>query len=422
MTTADNDDIPIILLKTKSTPTDTYADYFSQFRIVRPDNNSSSSSSNGDITFDPINLAVLEHTFNEENIREVESLLVNGAFDDVHEEEAKEDDDDRTGEERRPRRHYGGIIFTSQRAVEAFVDIVQRVAAVTEAAGKDRIQRIPPRSHRASSVSHMVVIPDKLIKRNWRDAPQRQPQSRIRLSAKTAFYVVGPATHRALLSSPFIPPSSVYGHDSGNGDRLAQFILRHYNSIYPNTITPTGNNNNNNNNKREKPPLLFLAGETRRDIIPRTLMRDPSLSADQRIHVEELVVYETRLLPSFADDLRATLDRLLLFGNEKPPTAAAAAAAAAPIWIVVFSPTGCRELLTVVGILDDDDEEKEETGREKKREWSSKDQVKIASIGPTTQSYLLDELGFRPHVCAEKPTPESVAEAIRGWMVGMMKR
>ncbi|KAI9791487.1 MAG: hypothetical protein M1816_003831 [Peltula sp. TS41687] len=375
--------IPILLLKTASTPSDAYADYFSQLRLPRP-------NSNGDenITFEPvINLPVLEHTFHEENIHAVEQLLLDGAFCSPSWTSPEDEDEYATtittvasresSGRRRRKQYYGGIIFTSQRAVEAFVEVVRRVAVV-------------------------VVEEDK--------------------EADTVFYVVGPATHRALLSSPDIPAACVFGDETGNGERLAQFILTHYNALHTApTTSNTSNSNSSNtsisNSRRTKPPLLFLAGETRRDIIPRTLMTSDS---QRRIQVDELVVYETRLLRSFAGDLQKTLDALFEKENEKDGSQDRTRTRTV-VWVVVFSPTGCRELLDVLGRLrdhrdedgDGDGEEREGDGRQGERR---RQQVKIVTIGPTTRAYLVEEFGFQPDGWARKPSPEGVAEVIENCM------
>lgn len=39
-------------------------------------------------------------------------------------------------------------------------------------------------------------------------------------------------------------------------------------------------------------------------------------------------------------------------------------------------------------------------------------ETRVVTIGPTTKEFLEVELGFEPDVCAEKPTPEGVGEAI----------
>lgn len=81
------DRIPILLLKTKSVPDDGYQDYFS-------------SSS-----FLPTFVPVLEHNANSTNLGKVHSLLL----------------------ERELTSQYGGMIFTSQRAVEGFASVVKEI-------------------------------------------------------------------------------------------------------------------------------------------------------------------------------------------------------------------------------------------------------------------------------------------------------
>ena len=84
--------IPVLLLKTKSHPTDAYEQHFSQ------------QSSPG-LGFEPIFIPVLEHTLNEANVSHLADL--------VSSEEIREE--------------YGGVIFTSQRAVEAWIEVGRRV-------------------------------------------------------------------------------------------------------------------------------------------------------------------------------------------------------------------------------------------------------------------------------------------------------
>lgn len=86
---ADGSNIPVLLLKTKSTPNDGYLERFS-----------------ADGTFDPIFVPVLEHQFMEEGM--------NVFRDGLRERIFRKDESAR----------YGGLIFTSQRAVEAFAKLV----------------------------------------------------------------------------------------------------------------------------------------------------------------------------------------------------------------------------------------------------------------------------------------------------------
>jgi uroporphyrinogen-III synthase len=188
-----------------------------------------------------------------------------------------------------------------------------------------------------------------------------------------------------LKSIPQTPPLSIFGSETGNGEALAQFMLDHYGNWYA--------------NRPSKPPLLFLVGEQRRDIIPKTLM-DLEFPEDKQIPVDELVVYETGVMERFEQD----------FGELLQNTGDCEVR-----WIVVFSPTGCQAMLQTLNMLDT------ETGRVKtgergggcgNRKGKGQRTTYIATIGPTTRDYLRKSFGFEPDVCAGKPSPEGIGEAI----------
>ncbi|KAL4920271.1 hypothetical protein BDW62DRAFT_177051 [Aspergillus aurantiobrunneus] len=80
----------ILLLKTKSSPHDGYDEFFSP-------------------SFKPTFVPVLSHNFHCQNLSLIKALFENGSLHPG------------------PRRRYGGLIFTSQRAVEAFADMVRGV-------------------------------------------------------------------------------------------------------------------------------------------------------------------------------------------------------------------------------------------------------------------------------------------------------
>lgn len=87
------DKVPILLLKTKSMPGDGYEDIFSQ-----PQDG---------LCFDPSFVPVLEHRVQEDGMTKIDSKLKSKMIG------------------RHVGAAYGGLIFTSQRAVEAFVRLVQ---------------------------------------------------------------------------------------------------------------------------------------------------------------------------------------------------------------------------------------------------------------------------------------------------------
>ncbi|CAI7641431.1 unnamed protein product [Penicillium discolor] len=295
---------PILLLKTKSSPHDGYEDFF--------------SAQNYTPTFIP----VLEHRFLKNNLTQVRDQFRTGAFNT---------------NASTPRK-YGGLIFTSQRAVEGFAQMIEDEKDVT---------------------------------------------FNIKTSPPLILYTVGPATARTLttLRDKHLPDALIHGADTGTGENLAHLILSHYDSLYP----------------IDKPALLFLVGEVRRDIIPKTLM-DKTLPVEKRVGVEELVVYETGVMESFEGDFADVMGR-----------------SSGDVWVVVFSPTGCEAMLRVLGLgpfasTGSGAGAGNGTGNEK---------VFVATIGPTTRDHLREKFGFEAHVCAPKPSPEGVLEGIEKFMSGV---
>ncbi|KAK4991967.1 uroporphyrinogen-III synthase [Elasticomyces elasticus] len=318
--------VPILLLKTKSSPTDSYEEYFSttDFSVYQP-------------SFVP----VLEHRFREETLSWLHSTVENGGF-------ARDLPD--------PGTKYGGLILTSQRAVEAFTAVVAQFPL---------------------EIRHSI------------------------LPASLPLYVVGPATARSLRALNL--PCPILGEETGNGGALARFILSNHTNLAPppNSQTVAAIDRAATAATQRKFPLLFLVGEQRRDIIPKTL-QSPTLPPAQRIPVYEEIIYETGEMASFRSDFTAACRRNARCGAKKQ-------------WFVVFSPTGCEAMLQGLGWLDD------ETGRAKTgcggRVGRSRDDgggcdMFVATIGPTTRDHLIDRFGFEPHVCAERPSPEGVGEAI----------
>lgn len=98
--------IPVLLLKTRSQPHDAYEDFFSNSTSrSREPKGSGPSESEAHVSFLPQFVPVLEHRPNTQNLATLEESLSRGGL----------------------RRKYGGMIFTSQRAVEAWGDVVKRV-------------------------------------------------------------------------------------------------------------------------------------------------------------------------------------------------------------------------------------------------------------------------------------------------------
>ncbi|TQV98295.1 uroporphyrinogen-III synthase HemD [Cordyceps javanica] len=283
--------VPVLLLKTQSTPGDSYHDKLTAAQLPQGRR------------LAPIFVPVLRHKFDEAGLDTLRGLLR----------------DQRIGS--RPDASYGGLIFTSQRAVEAFAHVVNTEKPAQEAPSWPNLEDVP-------------------------------------------IYSVGPATTRALSAVTQTPTLQVSGEHTGNGEALAHYILDHYGTRHSDRST--------------KPPLLFLVGEQRRDIIPRTLM-DPSLAPARRIKVTERVVYGTGVMESFAADFSRELiasDAIVREPSALPSR-----------WVVVFSPTGCESMLYELGMLD----------HAGKYVPGARDgNTCIATIGPTTRDFLIDTFGFYP--------------------------
>lgn len=313
------DQIPIYLLKTKSSPTDSYEEYFA-------------SLSNNGKRYKPLFVPVLEHMFRDDTLRTLRRSAERFAFAGGSEATARQKATNN------PAKRYGGVVFTSQRAVDAFGTVVAK------------------------------LDPEKLGMLFDREMPM---------------YVVGSATAKGVRALGL--PCPVVGEETGNGEALAKFILDWHKTLSRDVTCLNG----------RKLPLLFLVGEQRRDIIPKTLQAE-ELSESDRIPVQEVVVYETGEMTTFEEDFTELIKE-------------AKAAKVKEQWAVVFSPQGCEAMLLALNWLD------EKTGQYSKgrREiMSGPMATRIATIGPTTREFLMTQFGFEPDVCAEKPTPEGVGEGI----------
>lgn len=299
--------VPVLLLKTKSAPVDTYEELF-----LTLDNGG----------YAPVFVPVLEHRFKRDALCEVRRHVTSRGL---------------VPKSTNGLATYGALIFTSQRAVEAFAEVVEEI--------------------RKEGTLHVDdVLPESL-----------------------PLYVVGPATARGLRALGLKCP--ILGEETGNGEALAGFILQHYNGMYPDTPNP---------------PVLFMVGDKRRDVIPKTLQSE-ELDSNTRAKVDELVIYETGEMQSFKENF-STIWRCNAETGLKRQ------------WVVVFSPTGCRAMLESLDLLD------LETGRAKASTCTDQRDIFIATIGPTTRDYLIQEFGFTPDVCAAKPTPEGIADGIRDFL------
>lgn len=241
---------------------------------------------------------------------------------------------------------YGALIFTSQRAVACF----------NTALTSPPIQRLPEETKKALRIS---------------------------------LYTVGPATEKALreIRDREIPQCKIFGGErAGNGEMLARSMLGEGDIEDKYTIQDDGGG------KPRMKPVLFLVGETRRDIIPRMLM-SPDLGVEDRIQVDEMVVYQTNESDEFQFAFESTIKQI---------------DASITRWIVLFSPTAGKGVLKGLGWLD------ETTGR--RIETLTKRSTFVACIGPTTRDYLEKEFGVIADVTASRPSPQGVKDCIESFM------
>ena len=313
----DDGRVPVLLLKTKSVPHDGYEHFF---------------STASDHAYAPVFIPVLNHRLRSEALEKIRGLIEEKAFS------VKDG-------------KYGGIIFTSQRAVAAFVSVIEELRATGVQSTEARLFDVP-------------------------------------------LYVVGQATARSLRELNLRNP--ILGENTGNAELLAHFILEDFNKRRSN-IDNTG---------MQKPKLLFLVGEQRRDTLPRMLQSD-QLTQDHRIGVDELVVYETEEMESFRSDFESAC-----VSNWQSSVSVQ--------WVVVFSPAGCKVALESIGkVTSKTGPEVNATDTDTKAHQSTR--TFVATIGPTTQDYLSHELDFHADVCAPKPSPEHLGEAIQRFMSTLKK-
>ncbi|KAL9006538.1 MAG: hypothetical protein Q9188_000698 [Gyalolechia gomerana] len=327
--------IPVLLLKNPSSGhEDPYTIHFSS--------NPPSPSS----TYQPLYVPVLEHTSYIEPILTILDPFLKGGDTELSSSSFP----------------FGGFIFTSQRAVEAFASAIAHVSSIVngDAFGPESLMR--------ERLEHLAI----------------------------PLYAVGPATALSLdgIVQEYLPDCWIRGgEDAGSGEVLADLILRDYNASYDKRADKE-TEEASGEKKRKKKSLLFLTGAKHRDIIPVKLASAPP---EQRIDVEELIVYASTESQSFASDIATVLETLTTVPMR---------------WIVIFSPMAGETLLRTLGWLD---EELTKTRAPEHPCWVGR-RTFIASIGPTTRDYMKKTFGYGVDVCAGKPSPEGVRRGIEEFL------
>lgn len=224
------------------------------------------------------------------------------------------------------------------------------------------------------------------------NAPLIQKQKAKLSKLRVRLFTVGPATANGMkgVRDKLLPACEIFGGESaGSGEVLAKLMLGtgdtgHGDAVY----------RERSEDERTMKPVLFLTGETRRDIIPKMLM-DPGLGVG-RMQVDEMVVYQTSEL----DEFEFHFSRII---NQTQPKGVEGVR-----WVVVFSPTAGKGMLRGLGWLDD------RTG--KSRKDIGERRTYVACIGPTTREYLSKEFGFEADVVAERPSPQGIKDGTEKFM------
>lgn len=192
---------------------------------------------------------------------------------------------------------YSGVVFTSQRAVQAYGKAWQLALGSSQRSARNgTLARIP-------------------------------------------FYTVGPATAaslgRELPPSAIPPPELILGAaESGNAEKLAHYILVHRDSLTAKEQLTCA-------------PLLYLVGDKRKDTLSRLLS-----AAD--VPVCEIQVYETFPSQTFAQDwyhLCSQHSPALASRQSSPSELSSSPPPPFPLpfdWIVFFSPSGAKLLLPLL--------------------------------------------------------------------------
>lgn len=163
-------------------------------------------------------------------------------------------------------------------------------------------------------------------------------------------YTVGPATSEVLAKLGFEDIRG--GENAGNGSILSELIIA-------DTFFQNGNKK-----------ILFLTGEIRKDIIPVKL-------TSAGFDLKELVAYRTEVMKDVVERYSSVYNNLSSSDCEK--------------WLVFFSPQGTEYITEHL--------------------LSRNSDFKIASIGPSTEAYLLEK-GIKPDFVAKKPNSVSLVQGI----------
>lgn len=137
------------------------------------------------------------------------------------------------------------------------------------------------------------------------------------------------------------------GEKAGNGKVLAEFIRSELST---------------------EVPIIFFTGEIRKDIIPRMLK-------NWGYNLQEQVIYKTENRGDIIETFETRANETIVGNN----------------WIIFFSPQGTSSIVDYIK--------------------TRGELFRIASIGPTTEEYLIEN-GIKPDIVSPKPEASSLVSSI----------
>ncbi|KAF8351327.1 tetrapyrrole biosynthesis, uroporphyrinogen III synthase [Amanita rubescens] len=202
-------------------------------------------------------------------------------------------------------------------------------------------------------------------------------------SALSSLHDLFPATHHHLLPSP----TMIHGQESGNAEQLANFIVQ--------DIQADGHQSN----------LLYLTGDKNRETLP-SILNAAGLKFDP------VQVYGTTGSLSFKDDLERVIGEhtrakgaLLLLSymlRDRSYTAHT------DRWIVYFAPSAAQFVTPILeNYFSLPRIEASNSGS------SNRPPAKVATIGPTTFTFVHGSLRLHVTATASKPSPDGLLSAIQ---------
>lgn len=249
--------------------------------------------------------------------------------------------------------------------------------------GREELARRLSSGPEMRSLSGVIITSQRAVEA-WSEAAQALATANSNTPLKpeydwrsVPFYAVGEATSVALrnLSEkiPLYTPRDIRGgSETGTAERLAGFILKDRPS------------------DESSRKLLYLTGDKNRDTLPRIL-------ESAGVALDPLQVYATQGSSMFPRDLSLALECVKEEGSSWG-------------WIVYFAPSVAEFVTPILRnhfILP-----AVNSSTEYCAQLSEQHHVKIAAIGPTTESFLQQTLKLSVAVTARNPKADDLADAV----------